>query len=463
MYAPPCKHSVVAALLAAAASSASAQQAAQQKPASELYLDATSGYYSYDNYENLQNPSGTTRLWTTDLTFGYDSETKAQKLGFAAGGRFEAGDFAEYPNRTNQWKNTFGILDYYRESNTAFFRSNLSYRETDNGINVEEDREIESSTDLIVDQGTRSDAHTEFELGVGRGTPTWATGEFAYHRWRYFDTTSTELSDQDSVRFDGEIGLGLSRATSLLITTSYRDTNDIQNINDDETYYSMGVGVQSDLRPDLSMRGVLRYEHDRTKDNATDGKTKIEDGPAIDLSLQQQRKNGSLRFGIVGDRDRNGLRTTVNIGRAMELPHGLIDASFGMSSLESGDVAPVGAVKWQRVYRTRAFSLNYNTSAFTDDDGAEILRNRLGFSLTQELTRLDGLQFSVSYASADNFSSGKSEYRQAAANLEYFREIGREMSFVTGYQHSHYKGKGDDKITDNTIFARIDRRFSLRP
>lgn len=461
MFARPRRNDALAALVAAAATGVSAQPVQQQEPASELYLDVSSGLYSYDNYESLKEAEGTTRLWTSDLTLGFDNETAVEKLSFRAGGRFEAGDFAEHPDRTNQWKNVFTVMDYNRVSKNAYFQSNLSYRETDNGINLE--RDFETSSDLIVDQGTRSDAHAQFELGIGQGTPTWMATELSYHRRRYFDTTDGDLSDQDTIRFYGELGLGITRSASLLLTTSYRDRDDIDNINDDETHYSFGVGIQADLRPDLSFRGVLRYERDEITDNSIDGDTDVEDGPTLDLSFRQDRPNGTLRFGLLGERDRNGLRTTVNVGRAMELPHGAVDFSFGVTSLEDGDIAPVWALMWQRDYRTRRITLNYNTSVFSDDDGSEIIRNRLGFALTQELTRFDGLELSVNFASADNFDSGDSEYRQAAANIQYYKEINRDLSFVTGYRHSLYDRAEDDTVTENEIFARIDKRFSLRP
>ena len=457
----PATLAALAALSTVALPFASAQER-EQETASELYFDVSTGLELYDNYESLENPRGNTTLWGNDFVLGYDSETRSETLSFRAGIRYELGEFAENPDQSSQWINPFATLNYRREASTALFRADLSYRERDNGIDLEKD--FESSTDLIIDQGTRSDARGEIELALGQGTPTSATIELAYHRRRFFDTTDPDLSDQDTLRVDGELALALNRTTSLLFTAGYRDRDDLNDVNDDETLSSVGIGIETQATPDLLFRGVLRYERDeRTSFSDAGQETTVEEEPTLDLSFVKDRPNGELRFALLNELNSNGVRTTAQFGRQMELPHGELDFELGATWLSNGEVTPVGSLDWQREYRRRQLGVSFSSSVTTDDDGDDILRNRLAVRFAQELTQSDGWELNANVASAGDFDNEEPD-RQAAASLSYFHEINRNLSFVTGYRHSWSNGEDDDdSVTQNEIFARFDKRFSLRP
>lgn len=456
------RHFVLGAASVSAVIAVSGITSSAQESASELYLDVSTGLNYYDNYESLKDPSGPTTLWGTDFVLGYASETRNQKLAFTTGIRFELGDFAEEPDKTSQWINPFAVLAYQRTNSTSLFRTDLSYRERDNGISVDED--FDSSTDLIVDQGTRSDARGEIELATGRGTPTWAEVELSFHRRRYFDTEDPGLTDRDIFAARGEVGLGITRTASLLLTARYSDRDDIPDVNEDRVRTAIGVGLQADIAPDFSFRGEIRHErNETTRTRNGDRVTTVEEEPTLSLRFEKDRPDGVLTFSVDGELESNGVRTTARVGRQMELRSGNLGFSIGATRLPEGDINPVGNIDWDRSYRTRRLSLFYATSVNTDDNGNDFLRNRLSFNFFQELTSLDGLQLTMAVSAADDLGDGRNEFRQAGASVSYIRDINRDLSFVTGYRHSYYVNDVDETTTENQVFARIDKNFSFRP
>ncbi|SDJ12361.1 hypothetical protein [Aliiruegeria lutimaris] len=454
---------LLAGLLALAMVAAPACAVTVQEDASDFYFDVGSGLEINDNYESLEDPLGTTSLWVTDFALGYETETRREKFSFKTGARFELGDFAEDPDRTSQWINPFATLRYRREGSGSFFRTKLDYRERDNGIDL--DRDFDSSTDLVVDQGTRRDTEAKIEMAVGLESPTWAKAELAYHQRRFSDTTDPDLTDRDTFRVEGELGFALTRTSSLLLVAGYRERDVIDDLDDDEEHSSVGAGLQSQLSPDLTLRALLRYERNELTSPASEGReTSVKESPTVDLSLVKDLRNGNLRFALKSDLDSNGVRTTARIGRKLDLQRGQMNFTVGATWLDDGRVTPVGAVKWERDYRTRQLSLDFNSAVYTDDDQNEALRNRLAFRLDQELTVQDGLRFDVSVLASDDLDGEGGDYRQAAASISYFRSIQSDLSLVTGYRHA-FSDDGDNKnvVTENKVFVRIDKRFSLRP
>lgn len=457
-------HTGLIAAATLAAVSAPAQTITPQDPASELYFDMTTGFEVTDNYENLAEPLGTTSLWITDVVLGYDSETKYQALSFAAGGQIQIGDWAAYPDRTTDFQYPFATLDYSRENSSSLFRGGLSYRETDNGI--DEVFDFDTASDLIVDQGTRSDARAEIELLTGIDAPVSTSTVLTYHQRRFFDTQNPNQTDQDTTSFETEIGLAINRTTDFLLVAEYFDRNDLENIDSDETWWAAGFGVSTLLSPDLSFRGVLRYEEEELTRyyGSFDGETTTTSSPTLDLSFVKDRPNGSYRFSVGGELDDKGVRTTATLGRDMELPYGEIDFSLGVTRSSDNEYYPVGSVDWTRDYKTRTLGLSFDSRIGDDDDGNESIYSSLNFDFVQELTELAGFQLNLNAAGAEGIEGNTDDYRRAGASISYYHDITRDWTFETGYSHSYYNGNGveDDVVTKNVVFAQVGRRFSLR-
>ncbi len=446
---------------ALAAAAAGAQTTQFGETASELYLDLSTGIRSTDNYEYLPDPVGTTTLWTTDVALGYTSETQFQTFSVEAGARLELGDFAENPDTNGDLINPFLRLDYGRQSKTSSFDATLAYRETDNGIDLVN---TETSTDLIVDQGTQSNFRVTADLETGVGTPVRTSTSLYYNQRRYFDTTNVDLSDQDTFSFDAELGLAITRSAELILLAEYYDRDDIDDINSDEIRSAVGIGINADVAPDLSFRGILRYEENEyTSTVGTERVTDTKYSPTLDLSFVKDRQNGVILLALGGELASTGVRTTARLGRQMELPHGAIEASIGVTHSETGNVSPVGSLDWLREYKTRQFSVGFDSSVDTDEDDNEILFSSLGVSFEQALTQLDGLQLNLAVSGAEGLDESYNDRRQASFSVSYYRQLTSDWQFVTGYRHAYYEDNDETVTTENEVFATVDRRFSLRP
>ncbi|WP_141134903.1 hypothetical protein [Tropicimonas sediminicola] len=438
---------------------ASSQQA--RELGEELFFDLSTGFLANDNYERLETPSGDTYLWVSDVTLGYSSETDVSSFDASIGGRLQLGEFGEDPDENGGFINPFLSLAYGRDGVASDFTTSLLLRETDNGLDI---TEIENSTDLIIDQGTRRDLKFAAGLSLGKDAPVSFEGDLAYAERRFLDSDDPDLTDQDTVAVSAELGFALTRTARLLVTGAYKDRDDIDDIKNDETNSSFGIGLLAEIDPTLTFRGTLSHsinETTRTRDG--ERVTDTEERPTIDLALFQDRNNGTNRVSLSSELDGGGYRTTLSAGREMELRDGLLDFSLGVTRTESGHTNPVGSLEWTRQNRDSVFSLSFNNGVQTDDDDNEVLFSRLSATFLQEVTAVSGFRVSVGTSASEGLDDDTDDRRYASAGLSYFHDLDRDWSFVAGYIHEYSVDGGDDTMTSNQIFATIDRRFSLRP
>lgn len=438
---------------------ASSQQAREM--GEELFFDLSTGFLANDNYERLETPTGDTYLWINDLTLGYSSRTDASSFDAAIGGRLQLGEFGEDPDENGGFFNPFLTLSYGRQGAGSELATSLLLRETDNGLDI---YEIEDSTDLIIDQGTRRDLKFAAGLSLGKDAPISFDGDLAYAERRFMDTDDPDLTDQDTVRVSADLGFALTQSARFLVTASYEDRDDIEDIKNDETNTSVGIGLLAEIDPTLTFRGTISYsinETTRTRDGAR--VTDTEERPTIDFALFQDRNNGTNRVSLSSELDGGGFRTTLSAGRATELRNGTLDFSLGVTQTESGHIDPVGSLDWTRQNRDSVFSLSFSNGVQTDDDDNEVLFSRLAAAFVQEITPVSGFRVSLGTSASEGLDDDTDDRRYASAGLSYFHDLNEDWSFVAGYTHEYSVDGDDDTMTANQVFATFDRRFSLRP
>ncbi|WP_106208192.1 hypothetical protein [Aliiruegeria haliotis] len=430
--------------------------------ATEGFFDLSTGYYFSDNYDALENPTGNTYLWRTDATLGYASETRSEQFSAEAGTTLELGEYGEDDGENGGFLNPFFQVSYDRQGYNANLETELSYRQSENRF----DRKFQPQTgrDLIVDQGTRRDLRFAATLAGGNGTPTTSEATLQFRQTRYQDTTDPDLTDRDTLLFNGRLELAATRTAQLFGVLDYYDRDDIEDLKSDEIRKGVGLGINVELNPRLAFYGAARYESNAlTQTVGSERVTTERHEPTLDLRLTQDMKNGNLRTRLRSRLESTGVQTDLSFGRALDLIHGSVDLTIGATRTSSGTVTPVGSIDWTRDYKTSALQVVFRSAVRTNDDDEDTVDSRLNVNYAQELTQLTGMELSLGLYSSDPLDDGGENRERADFSASLYREINEDWRIRAGYTHNYAFDRVDELIAENVFFATLDRNFTFRP
>jgi hypothetical protein len=262
-----------------------------------------------------------------------------------------------------------------------------------------------------------------------------------------------------------EAGFALNRSSDLLLLAEYYNLDELNDEKNDEVNQEVGIGVESELSNGLSFRGVVAYSRDETTQTVGDERvTTVQNEPTFDFSIAKDRKNGEVRANMSTALTSTGLIGTLTFGAATETRNGLLDFNLGASATQEGNVGPVGNIAWRRENKRSTVGL-FASSQLRVDDGNfdETLNTRVRFNFDREINSISGLRLDAAAAAVSYFDDDNQDERQSSIEISYYHELTRDWELVAGYRFNQSNDQGQDPITENRIFATIDRKFTWRP
>ena len=431
-------------------------------PGADFFLDLRTGLLASDNFEALEDPSGTTTLWQTEAVLGIDSVTAADRFSARLGGTLEFGDYADNPDFNGGFTDPFLELDYLRENARSQFSLGVLWRERDNGFNDFTD--ATSGRDLIVDQGTRQDARIDLAFETGRDAPVGFGIAAFYEDITYFDTTDPDLTDQISYGVEASMRLAITSTADLTFGAAIeeRDEDDPQDTFERNTSYAIGLAMQID--PALSARLEIGHAvNELTETINGDRVTDREEGPTVLFSLERALTNGTISVTAENRINSTGSQSFLRFGRAMELRNGSLEGSVGLTWTANDEVRGVGSLDWSEELRNGAIGVRFVQTVLTNDDNNDELDSLLAVNYRHDINALSGLQMSLSVGRSEELDPDGTDIERATAEIVYTRQVTEDWNFNAGYRHSLSRETGEDSIVENRYFANIGRRFSLRP
>ncbi|WP_157973588.1 hypothetical protein [Tropicimonas sp. IMCC34043] len=451
----------LALVAAISATAATAQEAG--RTGSEFYLDLVTGAVGNDNYYSIEEPTGNSFYWNNDFELGYSSQTKGSSFAFATGGVLNIGSFANSPDNENyDFKDPFVELAYGKESKDAKLGLTARYDQTDNSFRVNSDEDLTSS-DLIIDSGTRDQLSLGADLELGRNGPINFIGGLGYIQNRYHDTTNSNLSNNDRTDIGVQFSFELSQTLALLVLANYYDQDNISDTKPDWTTTSAGIGLEGYVNPTLSFRTTLSYGRNETTETVSgERKTTTIERPVFEFQLQEARPNGAITASFNSRLETTGLINTLLFGRRFETRAGVLAFALGATSTENGDIFPGGNVDWLREFKRSQVNMTFKQSIRVNDEDEEVLNSSLRFGYRQEVTNASGFNVALNLAASEGLSGDTNDYQQAGLTVDYFHDLTEDWQLITGYRHN-YSNDNDKLTTENVVFATFGRRFSFRP
>ena len=450
--------------VAACAGMAIGQQAGND-PAAVAFVDVRTGITYSDNPRFVANSDDESSLiWRNDLTFGYDTESRDQRLSFRLGGAVEFGDVPETVALRDGVVDPFFSLEFQRSNRSTALGFSVRLRERDVGFAEVED--LVSGRDLIVDQGRVRSGRVDVNLALGRDAPVGLTLDAFYSETNYQDTSSADLTDLRSRGISGEVRFSVSRTTDILAFARFNEReadNAADTLDRNRTY---GLGLTTQLDPATSMRIDLGFgQSDRlTTDAAGNRNTDREQGPTLGFDLVRTVKTGSVSVSVDSRVTTAGTQTELRFGREITQRAGRFRGTVGVGFTSDGETRGVGSIDWTREGKDSAFSMRFSQALSADPDGDEdTVQTSLSATYAKDLTDLSRLSLSMGLGAVTGIADDADDRRSVTLTAAYTHQLTRDWALTTGYRHRRTEQTASDDIQENEVFATVGRRFSVRP
>lgn len=412
-----------------------------------------------DNPDFTSDFSGTALRSRTDLSFGLESETAAQRIsvGVGAAWRYTLSTSDDQPTREGL-TDPFVTLDYERNSATSLLSFGASYRESDVGdlsFVIDPD-----TLDIVVDDGTVERTTLSFGLDTGIGAPFGLSIDAFYARRNYFETTDPDLTDNEFFRFSGEARFRLTPTTSASLIARYSDDNDIGTSDFQRKTTRVGFGIDHELSP------IQRIGFDVTADvidTTENGTTSSEEGYSFALTYGRDLPNGGFSIAASSVLENIGTRNTISFSRDLDLPDGSLVFSAGVTNNDTSDLNPILGIEYARELRDGEISARVEQRVDQGRTSDDEFRNRLiEVAYSQQINSVSGWQTSFGFAESEDLSDGSLD-RQTNFGISYRRDLTRDWDIVGGYRYRSLDSTDEANRDSNTFFLTIERDFFARP
>jgi hypothetical protein len=449
---------------------AATPQAADDLPGADFYLDLSSGFIVSDNFDRIEEPSGTTNVWRNSVELGFESVTERERIGVFAGTDYDLGEFPDDPAGTDEgFSNPFASVLYGRSTRNDDLTFQARYAENDiaTGNRLAEDDFADDSTDLDAGTGRRQDTLARLDFTLGREGPFGVTGGFGYQGRRFVDTSNTDDNLDDRDVFFGEVFLRFApaRDTEISVGGSYEERQTFGDAESTETDTFFGIGVTRQFRGSTRLEASAGVAQNLEENVQIDGERVTDDSvrPVFGLALERELQDGSIFVSLDQQLTDEGLRSDLLLGRNRSFPDASLAWTLGVSANDAEGANAIGSVSYARETAQGTFSIDLTQRVQTDTNDGDLLRTDLGLGWNRSLTRLSSLSLDLGLSRSLPLDEEVDDRSRGTAQLAYRYQLSEDWSLNAGYRYFVSTRTDREDITENQVFANVSRRFNLRP
>lgn len=354
---------------------------------------------------------GSTSSAATTLSFGLYASTPLDRLEFTASAALLVENAPDTDGTVTDIARPRLGFSYTREVPNALFGIGLSYARDD----------VDRLSDDLADAdatGTETDYGVTLRFETGRTTPASFFARADYDVTEYEDTTDPDLID--------------TTTTSLEVGTRLRF---------------------SDV-----LTGSASLEFSREDE---DGAPDTTDTLTAAFGLDRALANGSASLDLTHSAEDGGEdRTTLTLGRTLELPNGSLAARIGLSHSDLGGTDLVGGLDWTQRLPNGGVTVSLERSGSYDSDNDETtVDTALSVEWTQEINPLSSLAVDASWALSDAASE---RIEESELGVTYRTALTRDWQLESGLRYN-WRDDADGHAESPLVFVSLGRSFTLRP
>ena len=363
--------------------------------------------------------TGISPLATTNLSLGYLTETRTERLAIDLSGGLrvdETGAEAESPTLSFGYDRISADADLSLGGSVRRTRANATLSLADL---TAPDGTVVLPTDL--DQLTREGTLTRTQLG---GTLTW--GKTAPVGYR----------------------LGVS-------TVDQTWGGPAATIRDDSRTSSINAGIRLDVTPVLRTDVTLTYTRYDVEGSAPTDRL----GGSVGLSFD--RPAGAISATLTAQETGSGTRYGLQAARTFTLPGTTLTAGAGVSLAPDGGTQSTGRLAYSRELPRGQIDLALARSFATASDGSERRLTTASASYAMAVTPLSSLRIGLDVAQTrdDAGDTALSAALQAAQSFQ----LTPDWALSVGAETELRRSSGTDDARRDSLFVSLGRNFTWRP
>lgn len=443
------------------------EKSSQREGGPELTFGITSTVSATDNQSLRPAGDDSATMFDMGLSFSYIERRPTDVLSFVLdGGNIE-------PTEANGHivGNQRALVAYDREGANSALSLGAEYNfasvddlEPFDNERASQDGQIDEN-DLIQDQGDRQKISARFSYTTGLNDPIELTLEGRYRDQSYQDTTNPDLFDTEAFNLAGTTLLRINPVTEARLVLRYEGYQAEDAARTHRRTSSLNVGFAQEISSIDNLDVSLGLQNIETE-NTILGMRQSEDESSLIGSLRFTRElpRGTIGTTLDLKASANGRTATWRVNRALLLPRGELDLSFGVTNDVDGALQPVGSVNFLHEMQRSTLSASLSRKVTTSTQSNELLTTQASLGYEYEINSLSNLDFSVNYV-ALNQAGGPAVNDTARANFRaaYSRDLTRNWELSSGYEYRMREETGMGTAKSNRVFITLQREFTAHP
>ena len=419
-----------------------------------------------DNYNLDPDNSESIGLFDNRLSLGYQNRRANDTLSLDLSGVLRANEPPNGSNMSDDRRLRFG---YDRQGVNSALSFGADYRVAsfDSGDPFEENLFFEDDpleqADLTEDGGEKEQISTRFRFETGLTDPLGFIVEGRYRSRSFTDTNDPDLFDTEIFNLSATTRVTLSPVTDARMVLRYENYTADDVPQTDRLTSSLNLGLTQALSKVDTLDVSLGFQQIET-DETILGVRRTDTGFIGSFDLTRELTRGTIGTTFDLRESVNGTTTTWRVNRAMPLPRGALEISFGATKDVEDTIRPVGSVGFTHEMRRSTLAASLERQVTTSSQSKELSTTRAAVDYDYEINSLSDMSFSANVVKlADAGGPTVSDTVRADLRAVYSRDLAQDWRLSSGYE---YRIRDEDNVgsaTSNRVFLTLTRDFAIRP
>ena len=402
---------------------------------------------------------------SSGLSFGLSSQTRSSTIRVNAGFDIEAQEASVELDRPN-----FALAYGIQSKSTALnFSLGLQQRDVDSSFFEISEQLITffgsggqpvTNVELVEDEGERQDRNAALSLEFGRNGPVQLNVGIAMSDIQFFDTMSPDLFDTERTNLSAVARFRI-RPDMFLIAGVDQQELDTFGRGADRQATGFQLGASLSREDDIDLSATLHFD---TIDIEDANGTRTNEGIGFSLAGGRALANGGrVWFDLTSREFDSGRRSTVSVGRDIDLKNG--DLSFSVGLRESEDSTQ--GLLYGFNYNTALSEVTQLRAGFdqtlgSDVDAQEIISSTGRLSIEHTLAKDKSISSVLSVFDVNTLGVNDDSTR-VSASIAYTQALTRDWNFNAQVQWRETQRDTVADERDTSVSIGVSRTFDWRP
>jgi hypothetical protein len=415
-----------------------------------------------DNFKLNPNSTGTTFFSDTQLTFGISSVTPNSSATLSGSTILRVGDI---PGRSLAGFEDQNLrFGYILSSSNSKLTLDARYRNVDrefiDPFQVEREEQIFGS--LVGGGGVQKNRFASLNFQTGLNDPIGYSVTLSTNDKSFSGVVNPAIFDTRTDIAKGSVSFAVSPVSRVSLNGGLTWFKADDAVQTDRVTRDLSVGLTQDVSPSLrfdATLGTTTVETDRI------GGTTKTSGTTGSFQVTRDVPDGSYNLSLSRSVNQNGGRTTLQVGRSLDLPRGSLSANVGLTRGDTGSDRTTANIVYQQQLKASKYSVSLNRSISTNSASQDVLDTRLALNYGYDIDNQSRIDVTLDYGITEDAGNGTlPTVQRTNLRASYTRALTSDWNLQGGVL---IRNINDDAAVgpahSNSVFVTVDRNFSFRP